>query len=107
MKPEAQSAWEKRKYLKRKAQGLCPACGAPSDGKTYCAACRQKKNAVARQRYSRRVSEKRCVRCGKALGSASARCYCFECGVKDAQRMREKYARLKREAEAKRDIRVT
>jgi len=91
-----QAAYQKRKYAKRKAEGLCPGCGKPAPaGCTYCGECNEKKKAVWRARYARRVSERKCIRCGKPLPEGRKQLYCFYCGIREAEREREKYAARK------------
>ena len=55
--PEQRRAW----YRRRKAQRLCPWCGAETDGHALCEGCRRHLSRVGRLRRKDRKKEKDAV----------------------------------------------
>ena len=69
--------------LRRKAQGLCTECAAPTHGRRICDACDAKKRAATppdyyRKRYWKQVAAGLCTTCGKKAAAPNLRC-CASC----------------------------
>ena len=84
-------------YSKRRAAGLCYACGKnpPADGKTRCLSCIQKSNEYINLVRTRRKRKGLCPNCGMPADEGSV--MCKKCKAVIADRM--KRYRKKKEAE--------
>jgi len=64
----------------RKSAGLCVECGKPSDGHSYCAECRRKRNERNRIKREDCAEIGLCVRCQRAEARPGKR-MCLQCAV--------------------------
>lgn len=78
--------WDKQRYHKLKAKGMCVYCGkVPAlEGRTMCAECTGKRAVIYKRHIEKYKAEGRCIICGKPAYSKSI--LCTGCLQKRSQR---------------------
>lgn len=84
---ESQRRYFHRRFLERKAQGVCTMCGQreAKAGSVHCEKCLEYFRIKGMERYHRLIAEHRCVCCGEPLSDFEKRQKCFACRIRQAQ----------------------
>lgn len=95
MRTPSRIEYDLKRYAERRKQGICPSCGKPTGGKSYCPECRKMHTDSNRRSRQKRIAEGRCPDCGKKLEEGYEYIACGECREKHRNLMRARSGKEK------------